>query len=418
MTELSIISAAAEASDRPAIVTATRTLSFADCARLAADAPAATELVATPAIETIVAIYRALEAARPLALLHPRLAADELERQRHAVSGATIAHDQAFVLFTSGSTGRARGVVLSRAAIVAAAHASAARLGWRADDRWLLCLPLAHAGGLSIVVRCLIARMPLVLLDGDFEPSHVHALVRDHRATLASLVPTQLAALAALAGRPPQHLRAVLLGGAAAAPALVESAVAAGWPILPTYGLTETFGQVATATSPGGIPELLPGVTLSCHDTLHVRGPMLATAYLDGTPIAPELVTADLGTVESNRVRIAGRRDDMIVTGGEKVHPLEIEAVLAATPGVRAACVFGIPDPRWGQVVAAALATDASFENIAALATWHAALPAHARPRRLALVPALPQLASGKLDRQTIAALPTVPVVYKGTVSP
>jgi O-succinylbenzoic acid--CoA ligase len=416
VTELSIIAAAAEASDRPAIVTTTRTLTFADCARLAAAVPATTDLVATPAIETILAIYRALEAARPLALLHPRLAADELDRQRHAVSGATIANDQAFVLFTSGSTGRARGVVLSRAAIVAAAHASAARLGWRADDRWVLCLPLAHAGGLSIVVRCLVARMPLVLLDGDFEPARVHALLRDQRATLASLVPTQLAALVEHTPTP-GHLRAVLLGGAAAAPALVESARSAGWPVFPTYGLTETFGQVATATSPGGVPELLPGVTLTSHETLHVRGPMLATAYLDGTPIAPELVTADLGTVEANRVHIRGRRDDVIVTGGENVHPLEIEAVLAATPGVRAACVFGIPDPRWGQVVGAALATDATFSNTAALATWHAALPAHARPRRLALVPTLPQLASGKLDRQTIAALPTVPLVYEGTVS-
>jgi o-succinylbenzoate---CoA ligase len=409
---LSIAAAAASAGDRPAIITATATLTFADCARLASELAPAPERVATPTIETVLAIYRALETAQPLALLHPRLTGDELDRQRAAVRAAELARDRAFVLFTSGSTGRARGVVLSRDAILAAAHASAARLGWRDDDRWLLCLPLAHAGGLSIVVRCLVARVPIVLLEGDFEPARVHALVRDHRATLASLVPAQLSALVTGGTHAPEHLRAVLLGGAAAAPALVASAVGAHWPVLPTYGLTETFGQIATATSPGGPPIVLPGVTIIAGETLRVRGPMLATAYLDGTAIAPELVTADLGTIDGEVLHVLGRRDDVIVTGGEKVHPLEIEAVLAATPGVRAACVFGLPDPRWGHVVAAALATDAGFSNAAALASWHATLPAHARPRRLAIVPSLPLLASGKLDRRTIAALSTVAVVY------
>jgi o-succinylbenzoate---CoA ligase len=403
---LSIAAAAREHGDRPAIITRTRTLTFADCAR--ATSTSARAIIATPSIETILAVHAALEARRPLGLVHAKLAPAEQARQLAAMTA--VPDDTAFVLFTSGSTGAARGVVLSRAAITAAADASAARLGWRDDDRWLSCLPMAHAGGLSIVVRCLAARRPVVLHEGDFDAAAVAALAHGARATLASLVPVQLAALV----RHGHHaLRAVVVGGAAAAPSLVADAVARGWPILPSYGLTETFGQIATAREPGGPPVALPGVEIRARETLCIRGPMLATCYLDGTPIAPELVTADLGTVDADgTVRILGRRDDVIVTGGEKVHPLEIEAVLAETPGVRAACAFAVPDARWGHVVGAAIATDGGFDQVAALARWRAALPVHARPRRLVALAQLPLLASGKLDRRAIASLPTLSVEY------
>ncbi len=256
-------------------------------------------------------------------------------------------------------------------------------------------------------MRCLVARKPVVLLEGDFDPDRVYALAQ--RASLASLVPAQLAALV---DRPaPASLRAVLLGGAAAPPALVARAVAAGWPVLPTYGLTETFGQVATAVAPGGAPVVLPGVTITCADTIRIRGPMLATAYLDGEAIAPQLVTADVGTLIGDALHVHCRRDDVIITGGENVHPLAVEAVLAATPGVRAACVFGVPDARWGQLVAAAIVAD-DLDLDAARAHWHAQLPPFARPRRLARVAELPHTLSGKVDRPAAAALPTVAIEY------
>ena len=140
---------------------------------------------------------------------------------------------------------------------------------------------------------------------------------------------------------------------------------------------------------------------------------MLALQYLDGTPIAPAFTTADLGSLDGTGLRVIGRADDVIVTGGSKVHPLEVEAVLAATPGVLAACVFGVPDERWGQLVGAALATAPAIDLAAAAARWHAALPAHARPRRLALAPELPLTVTGKPDRRAAAALPHEPVRYR-----
>jgi O-succinylbenzoic acid--CoA ligase len=213
------------------------------------------------------------------------------------------------------------------------------------------------------------------------------------------------------------QLRAALIGGAASSPELLARACAAGIPALATYGLTETFGQVATAAAPGEPLRPLPGVeivggTRDAPARIRIRGHMLAARYLDGTPIAPELATADLGYLDGSALHVIGRADDVIITGGENVHPAQVEAVLAATPGVRAAHVFGIADARWGQIIGAALAVDGAFDRAAALARWHAALPPFARPRRLAVRPVLPLLPTGKIDRRAAAALPAESVDY------
>jgi len=420
--DLSITEAAREAPDRVAIETASRSLTFAACAALIEAGPTPpAAIVAAPSIETVLAVYAALAARRPIALIHHRLGPEETARQRGVTERAELPADAAVILFTSGSTGAARGVVLSRAALAAAANASALHLGWRDDDRWLLALSLAHAGGLSIVIRCLAARRPIVLCDRDFERDLVARLLE--RCTLASLVPTQLAALLDdPAWRPSARLRAVLLGGAAAPPALLERAADRGVPFLTTYGMTESLGQLATAPlDRAGDPRAplvpLDGVAIEAGHAhapapIIVRAPMLATRYLDGTPIAPAFTTADLGHLAGGALHIVGRRDDVIITGGENVHPSAIEAVLAVTPGVLAACAFGVHDERWGQVVAAALVVDPAFDPRAAAAHWHTALPAHARPRRLAVCPGLPLLPTGKVDRRAAATLPAVVIDY------
>ncbi len=422
MTELSILEAARTAPERLAIETASRSLTFAACAAaVAAGPPPPPAIIATPSIDTVLAVHAALAARRPIALLHHRLTAGEAARQRALVEHAELPPDAAVVLFTSGSTGPARGVVLSRAALVAAAGASAHHLGWRDTDRWLLALSLAHAGGLSIVIRCLAARRPIVLCDGDFDRDVVAQ--RLERCTLASLVPTQLSALLDdPAWRPPAGLRAVLLGGAAAPPALLERAAQRGVAFLTTYGMTESLGQLATAPADrAGDPRAplvpLAGVAVQAGSQLApapivVRAPMLATCYLDGAPIAPAFTTADLGFFDGDALHVTGRCDDVIITGGENVHPSAIEAVLAATPGVRAACAFGVADQRWGQLVGAALVIDGGFDPRAAATRWHDALPAHARPRRLAICAGLPTLPSGKVDRRAAAALPAAAVDY------
>jgi O-succinylbenzoic acid--CoA ligase len=366
-------------------------------------------LVATHTDATVDAIRAAWHAREPIALLHPKAGPDELARQRQIVETAELCDDDALILFTSGSTGPARGVVHTRASLTAAARASEAHLGWRDDDAWLCCLPLAHAGGASIIIRCLLAGKRVILSDDPRAIEH---------ASLASLVPTQLAGLLdEPAWRPTSKLRAVLLGGAAAQRALVDRALERGVPVLSTYGLTETFGQVATAREPGALPTPLAGVAISGGTAdepalLRISSPSLASRYLDGELIAPRFVTADLGFVD-DVVHVVGRADDVIITGGENVHPNQVEAVLARTRGVREAVAFGVADARWGQVVAAAVARAPGWDRDAALDEWHASLPPHARPRRLVEVDALPRLPSGKVDRRSLSALPSTPVDYR-----
>ena len=396
----------------PLVITETLELAHAELPEVTAPR----SLIATPELATLAAVYDALERRVPIALHHHRLPDGELERQRAQLE--RVPEGTAVVLFTSGSTKAARGVALSRAALLAACEANA--LGWRADDRWLLALSMAHAGGLAVAVRCLAARRPVVLLEGDFSAERAARLIADRRVTIASLVPAQLAALLDdPSWRPPAHLRAILLGGAAAPPTLLAAAAAREVPFFTSYGMTETFGQIATARHAGD-PDAplvaLPGVEIYGGTGKHpapvrVRGPMLATCYLDGTPIAPELVTSDLGYVD-DAVHLLGRADDVIITGGENVHPLSVEAIVSQTPGVRSACAFGVPDPRWGQVVAIALSVDATFDLAAAQTRWRAGLPAHARPRRLAIAEHLPALPSGKPDRRATALLPTEPLAY------
>jgi O-succinylbenzoic acid--CoA ligase len=419
-TALSLTAAAAEAGDRAALIIGEQAVSFAALAAMAADVavepgPTPAPLVASPAPAAIAALLAHVERGRAVALVHPRVAADEQARQAavagaHAVPDGTLA-----VVFTSGSTGTPRGIVLSRASFLAAAAASAAHLGWRDDDRWLLALPLAHVGGLAVLLRCLVARRPAVIAGDDL----AGALAQS---TLASLVPTQLDGLLADPGwRPPPALRAILLGGAAASPALLDRAADRDVPFLTTYGMTETWGQVATqplATAGRRAPlRPLHGVTIEAGRgdagrgtpaPIRVLSPTRATGVLGEPPTAGWLATSDLGWLDDRGdLHVAGRADDVIITGGENVHPLEVEAHLAGVPGVAAACAFAVPDARWGQLVAAAVVAAPHVEPGALVARIVAALTplgAHHRPRRLAILPSLPLGPTGKVDRRATAA--------------
>ncbi|MDC0744282.1 class I adenylate-forming enzyme family protein [Polyangium mundeleinium] len=332
------------------------------------------------------------------------------------------------ILYTSGTTGRPKGAVLSRGAFAASAEASAKNLGWTPDDRWLACMPLAHVGGLSIVTRCIAARRPIVL-EPRFDPDAVLRVIRRERVTLLSVVPTMLRALfdadrdGILA-----TLRLVLVGGAGAPPALLEEAAARRVLALTTYGLTEACSQVtcqplrAAGTTEPGSGKALPGVDVrTIRDTgtpadpgevgrIQVRGPTLMSGYLagPGEPLRPSLTadgffdTGDLGALdEHGRLFVHARRTDLVVTGGENVYPAEVEQALEALPGVTRAVVFGVPDERWGQIVAAGLALDPPDPARAAalVAEVGARLAPHKRPRLVAAVASLPLTASGKLDR-------------------
>jgi O-succinylbenzoic acid--CoA ligase len=318
---------------------------------------------------------------------------------------------------TSGSTGAPRLVALPAAALRASAAATAARLGGPA--RWLLALPADHVAGVGVMVRAVLAgtRPAVQDLRGGFRPdgfaAATAALGPGRRCT--SLVPTQLRRLLDADGAALEALRgyaAVLVGGAALDPGLRARAEAAGVRVVATYGMTETAGGCVY----DGVP--LDGVRarLDGDGRIVLGGPTLAAGY-HGRPAETaaafgvdehgdrEFRTGDLGRWAGGRLEVLGRADDVIVTGGEKVAPAAVERVLAAQPGVREACVVGLPDAEWGAVVAAAVVVAGTAEPRRWRAAVRAALGRAAVPRVLHVVDALPLRGVGKPDRAAIARL-------------
>jgi O-succinylbenzoic acid--CoA ligase len=339
-----------------------------------------------------------------------RMHASQSPARRRGRPGAPagVREDTAVVIATSGSTGEPKGVELSAAALVYSARASLDRIGARAGDRWLSCLPPSHIAGLQVFIRSLLAGTPPVVrerLDGSAAAAAGCQFI--------SVVPTQLRRLvdgpdarAALSG-----FREVLLGGAAVPPGLLESARSAGGQVTTTYGMTETCGGCVYDDVP------LDGVSVEvgAAGRIRIAGPVLFSGYR-GRPDLTEqamdgrwFVTSDVGELgPSGRLAVLGRADGMISTGGEKVAADEVAAALEASPGVREAAVAGQPDAEWGEIVTA-IVVPADPSAPPALADLRAQLrgrlPDFALPRALVLVAALPLLPSGKPDLLALRAL-------------
>jgi O-succinylbenzoic acid--CoA ligase len=441
---LSVFAAAREAPRATALRHGDRSYRFDELADLVNDrmrtlpepapAPRPFALIGTNTLDSVLTVYALLQRRIPLLLLHPRATAEEQAAEidaaaRHDLGGIA---DPAAILYTSGTTGHPRGAVLTRSALLASAAASAANLGWQREDCWLLAMPIGRIGGLSILTRCLAARTAVALETG-FDAATLPARIDATGSTLVSLVPTMLAQT--LDAHPqweaPARLRAFLVGGAAAPAALLRRASERRLPIVITYGCTETCSQVVATpyalrfeAQRHGAGRPLAGVELRVHDGhLHVRGPMLMGGYL-GEPALPAgawFDTGDIGHLDAGGcLHVHARRADLIVTGGENVYPAEVERVLQMCPGIREAGVFGVPDPTWGQVVAAALVVDQPPPaDVDLLAHLHDRLASYKRPRLVCMVPTLQHTAAGKLDRTALPALVSLlrPLRRAGTIA-
>lgn len=351
---------------------------------------------ASASLQSALVLYRSLEERKPLCLLSATASDDEAQRLAARLPHE-LSEDTALVLFTSGSGGLAKGVKLSRRALLASARASEARLGWFGSDRWLCTLPLCHIGGLSILLRCLVSRKTAYLCE-TFETSKVVEAIVDHKITHLSLVPTMLWRLVESGFRAPEHLQVTLMGGAAVSEDLAARARAAGFRLRLSYGMTETASQIVTDG------HALDGVMLRVVDgCLEIKAPMLMDGYL--SPHIPERLTASswFRTQDRARIddagllRILGRADDLIISGGENIDPREVEAGLNACASIATSYAFALPHAEWGQeLVALVVPSDpaASQETLQS----HA-LRGHRRPKLLVPVAALPLLENGKIDR-------------------
>jgi len=333
------------------------------------------EINARPGLDFVVRLHACLLAGARAVPVDPRLGAAE----RAALGDAP----GDLVVHTSGTTGMPKPVGLITQDIEANARGTAAALGLGDNERWLCPLPLSHVGGLMVLLRSAVYATTAVL--GPADTPNV---------TLASLVPTQLARLLEANAQPPT--RAVLLGGAPADPALLQRAHDAGWPVAPSYGLTQTcsaatIGEIGD-TETSGRP--IPGVTISIAPDQEI------VVDLGGRSVH----TGDLGTLDAHgRLRVIGRKTDTIVTGGENVAPAEVEAVLRAHPAVADVGVFARPHPEWGEAVIArvVLRAEATPDELTQFAA--ARLARFKVPKAVELADTLPRTASGKLLRRELA---------------
>lgn len=326
-------------------------------------------------------------------------------------AGEDIDDDIAVVVSTSGTTGTPKGAMLTAAALTASADATHHRLG--GPGQWLLALPAHHIAGLQVLVRSVIAGSAPVAVPSRFDAAELTAAVTSMGSgrRYASLVAAQLdraladeSASAALA-----ELDAVLVGGGPAPTRITERAAAAGISLVRTYGMSETAGGCVY----DGVP--LDGVRVRIGDggRIALGGPTLAQGYRNPSERNPFeetgwFLTDDVGALDDSGIlRVLGRTDDAISTGGLTVFPQLVENALASHPRVTDCAVFGVPDERLGQrVVAVIVAVDGYRPPTLDELRTHvkALLDPTAAPREVHVVDELPRRGIGKVDRRKLAA--------------
>jgi len=266
----------------------------------------------------------------------------------------------ATILYTSGSTGTPKAALHTWRNHLYSAKGANANMPLREGDRWLLTLPLYHVGGLAPLVRCAVAGAAVLVPAAD---RSLADSLRRRRATYASLVPIQLRRLLdADEGAPPPSVRGLLIGGGPIPPSLVRRAQVRGWPVLASYGCTEMASQVTTTglgaarAVPRSAGRRLPHRRLRIDGgEILVAGPPLFDGYVTADGIEDPrradgwYPTGDRGWIDAaGRLRVLGRTDRMFVSGGENVHPEEIEEALERLSGVERAIVVPVPDADYG----------------------------------------------------------------------
>lgn len=324
----------------------------------------------------------------------------------------------ALVVQTSGSTGAPKRVALGADALLASAAASEGALG--GPGQWLLALPAHYIAGVNVLVRSITAETePVILPPGHFDPVVFAeaASSMDQPARYTSLVPAQLARILGVGDAVPdaagdalevlRRFDRILIGGQATPVGLLAQALELGLNVTRTYGSSETSGGCVY----DGLPIGATSVRV-VDGELWLGGPVLAEGYLGDEERTAQAFTAeggtrwyrtgDTGEIVDGVVRVTGRLDDTIVSGGVKVSLGAVERVVRSLPGFADAVVVRRADERWGEVPIVVATASGSLEELRTAVA--AELGAEARPAGLIIVDAIPLLASGKPDRASLSA--------------
>jgi O-succinylbenzoic acid--CoA ligase len=262
-----------------------------------------------------------------------------------------------------------------------------------------------------------------MLLHQGFDAEKIWIDINNNQVSHISLVPAMLAQLLEVSNNasPPDRLRVALIGGGRLSPELAARAHASNWPLCVTYGMSETCSQCVTdcsdqaGLSPGNIGLPLEGfeLALSRQGRIKVRGPAVMQGYLNSN-LSPGhglqqdgwFETGDLGEIDRlGHLRVLGRVDDILITGGNSIHPIELESMIARCPGVDDVAISSRSDKVWGDILVALYTGEVSLDSLDAWCRTN--LSSYQRPREFVLVSELPRNSIGKLDRKGLSRLIT-----------
>jgi len=347
-------------------------------------------------------------------------------------TGATDPEDVFGYFFTSGTSGTPKIVPLKRRQIYFATAASAKNFKPRPNHFWLLCMPLNHVGGISIILRSLLYGSAIFRMK-SFHPNMINTFLTENKLfQAASLVPTMLKRLLEKTGfRTHHNFKAILLGGGPIDEKLIRKAREKGVPLVPSYGMTETCAQIAgnPILKPSGIYGPLKSVgylfepnQIQIRDEdnepmgvnnsgeIWLRGPQIFDGYynLDNENYFDEegwFRTGDYGHLNANnQLFIESRRSDLIITGGENVSPFEVESELEKIEPIREAAVLGLPDEEWGQKVVALVVakTKDGINSEKIQEELKNRVSAFKVPKEIVQIESLPKTRTGKIIRNKL----------------
>ncbi|WP_173915781.1 o-succinylbenzoate--CoA ligase [Halobacillus sp. Marseille-Q1614] len=327
------------------------------------------------------------------------------------------------MMFTSGTTGRPKAVMHTYGNHWFSAIGSSLNLGLHSNDKWLVCLPVFHVGGFSLIMKNMIYGMPIVLLKG-FDQEKVIDQILNKGVTLISIVTVMLQRLLSsnLKEFPP-HFRGALLGGGPVPVPLLEEAKERRLPVFQSFGMTETSSQISTlspddafrkigsagkALGTASLKIMTKGREVPADQVgeIFVKGPMVTRGYYNHPLVSSDyLATGDLGYLDDDGfLYVVDRVKDMIISGGENIYPAEIESVLQGMTQVLEVAVTGLPHEKWGEAPAAfiVLKPGVSLTSKEVLDFCKDKLASYKFPRAVYFIDELPRNASNKLVRRKL----------------